>query len=164
MKRLVVITIFTIVTGFFFIKTSGSYFSDTEASVVNSFSAASDFGITPTIIITPTNTPLPTNEPTPTQTPELAILINEVSPQGNPDREWVELYNLSGNTIDISGWTLSDEIGVITTASGTIAGHSFFVIELTKTALNNGGRSRKRVLFLVLILIPPTFSKVLRPR
>ncbi len=74
----------------------------------------------------------------PLTTPD--IVINEIMVQPvEPEKEWVELYNVSGDVIDISGWTLSDEIGVIATASGTIAGHSFFVIELTKTALNNGG-------------------------
>jgi cardiolipin synthase len=53
----------------------------------------------------------------PTQTPLIAeenptVLINEVMchPTGNENtNEWIELYNPSENSVDVTGWTIADE-------------------------------------------------------
>ena len=73
---------------------------------------------TPTVTLTPTPAPTPT--PTPTATPyPLGVMLNEFLPSpkdvdwdgnGTADLndEWIELYNGSGQTIDLGGWMLDD--------------------------------------------------------
>jgi hypothetical protein len=68
---------------------------------------------TPTVIL-PTPTPSPTATPSPV--PASAVVINEVfydppAPGGDPDDEWVELYNTTEHTINLEGWMLADHIG-----------------------------------------------------
>ena len=75
-----------------------SYFSDTETSSQNSFTA---------FITTPTPTiPLPTSSPSPTPTPH--PVINEVASAVNPNDEWVEIFNPNSSPLDISGWKIQD--------------------------------------------------------
>ena len=65
------------------------------------------------------------------------ITINEIQYQGtsaSPDDEWVELFNASGQDIDLTGWTLvwgdaNDNDGVIVQLSGTISANGFYVLE-----------------------------------
>ena len=45
--------------------------------------------------------------------------------------EWIELYNNSAESIDISGWTLSDGDDVAILLSGMIDGFGFFLLERT---------------------------------
>jgi hypothetical protein len=40
--------------------------------------------------------------------PLTSIIINEVNTHTDPDRDWIELYNTTGSTVDVSGWFLSD--------------------------------------------------------
>ena len=63
------------------------------------------------------------------------VVINEFS----PSEEWVELYNLSPEPIDITGWTLSDEINPSKTLSGTIGSYpsGYFVYQNSGNWLNN---------------------------
>lgn len=81
---------------------SGSYiltramFADTTTSTTNSFSAATVFSI---------------STPTPTGT-QPSIVINEVFENSDNSGEWVELFNVSGSSVDISGWTISDNTSV----------------------------------------------------
>lgn len=69
----------------------------------------------PTATPTPTFTPTPTDTPTPTLTPTPftgLLLISEVlyDPTGTePDAEWIEIYNASGQTIDLSTFKIGDE-------------------------------------------------------
>jgi predicted ribosomally synthesized peptide with SipW-like signal peptide len=76
------------------IQTTYSYFSNSATSSNNVFAAAAAFP-------TPSNTPSPTLSPGST-----SIVINEVS--SSTTDEWVELYNKSLVTIDVSGWKISD--------------------------------------------------------
>lgn len=64
-------------------------FSDSGNSTNNIFAAASVF-------------------PTPTASPVPAIVINEVSPDGAVTLEWVELYNPTSSSVDVSGWIIED--------------------------------------------------------
>lgn len=67
-----------------------AYFTDTAVSATNTFTAATEF-------------------PTATPTPEIAekVLITEVS----ADDDWIELLNVSGGYINLSEWTIADNVG-----------------------------------------------------
>lgn len=68
------------------------------------------------------------------------IVINEILPvPAEGEKEWIELYNASSSTIDLSGVSIKDEIGVIATTTQQIAPFGYIVIELTKSVLNNTG-------------------------
>lgn len=80
------------------------------------------------------------------------VVINEFLP--NPsgptseDTEWIELYNTTTISVDLSGWQIDDIAGggtsPYTLPSGTvILGNSFLVFEksATNVGLNNGGDS-----------------------
>lgn len=59
-----------------------------------------------------------------------SILISEVAYDGigtEADSEFVELYNPTSSAIDLTGWTINDNVGSFS-LSGTIAAGSFFVI------------------------------------
>jgi hypothetical protein len=80
---------------------------------------------------TPTLTPTPTSTPTPEPLPDL--IINEIHADPHPDEgdangdgdndmyddEFVEIINTTSEEIDISGWSLSDAVGVRHIFSGT---------------------------------------------
>jgi len=64
------------------------------------------------------------------------IKINEVSPVSNP--EWIELYNNSDESVDISNWKLVDEANHIKIISNTtISAHGYFVYSTPSGWLNN---------------------------
>ena len=79
---------------------------------------------TPTITYTPTNTKTPTKTITPSRTPTAApiqlVAINEFVPR--PGRDWnndglintgdeyIELINYGATSVNLSGWTLDDEV------------------------------------------------------
>ncbi len=114
-----------IVISIMFFHNSYAFFSDSASSLNNTFTAASVF---------PTPTPTPT--PSPTPTPGAGdVVINELmwmGSQGNSADEWVELRNMTGSVIDISGWTLTDVgpgVNDITIPTGkTIPANGFFII------------------------------------
>ena len=67
------------------------------------------------------------------------IFINEVSPVSSP--EWVELFNDSGEDVDITGWKLIDAANNIKTfSSASISAHGFYVYENSSGWLNNTGQ------------------------
>lgn len=119
----------TMIVGFF----SASYFFDSEKaggvlSVADSFLTDSP---------TPTPTTIPDNTPTPTPAAD-HVVINEVyyfvcTPAdkcgNNPQNEWIELYNQSSNSLDLSGWTLTDNSSSDSIPSGTsISPHGFLIV------------------------------------
>ena len=73
----------------------------------------------------------------------LTIVINEVVPAPSSGPEYVELYNPSNTTVDVSGWRIDDDTpgGTTTTiAAGTsIAPYQVLAIPLTSAILNNTG-------------------------
>ncbi|MBS1250982.1 MAG: hypothetical protein MAG451_00011 [Anaerolineales bacterium] len=87
------------------------------------FAPAGSVTVTPGPTSAATTTPtvvLPSPTPSPTITPESvpagAVVINEVfydppAPGGDPDDEWVELYNTTAHEVDLGGWVLADHIG-----------------------------------------------------
>ncbi len=90
---------------------------------------------------TPTPTPSPTPSPTPTPdggTPLRAIVINEVAWMGtatSSNDEWMELYNTTSQTIDLSGWALKSLTGASPdpqiSLTGSIGPFGFYLIERT---------------------------------
>ncbi len=87
----------------------------------------------------------------------LDVVINEIAWAGSADNaldEWIELYNNTGTTIDITNWKIEDDGGAqLYTLSGTIPAHGYFLLESRETAtsisadqvrslsLSNGGDS-----------------------
>ncbi|MBT3538571.1 PKD domain-containing protein, partial [Candidatus Parcubacteria bacterium] len=68
------------------------------------------------------------------------IVINEFLSDPLPDKkEWVELYNFSTSSVDLTSWELHDGVGKIATLSGILDPQTFLVTELSASKLNNGG-------------------------
>lgn len=104
---------------------------------------------------TPTPTPIPTSTPTPfpfsyaTPTPTLTNIksnfkleITEIYP--NPytgESEWVEIYNPNDFEVELINWEIDDQEGGSSPISFStkIPAKEFFVLDLTKTMLNNSG-------------------------
>ena len=87
---------------------------------------------TPTPSATTTNTPLPT--PVHTPYPARMILINEVAWAGtlaSANDEWIELFNNSSSTINLSGWTLTDGGDIRISLGGAITSRGYFLLERT---------------------------------
>ncbi len=63
------------------------------------------------------------------------VVINEVAWMGtaaNAADEWIELYNITAQNIDLTGWTLkSADTSPNITLSGSIPAHGFFLLERT---------------------------------
>lgn len=138
-KRLFFVSLFiSAIAGVFSYNATYALFSDTASSTNNSFSTATEF---------------PQDSPS---TPSASVVINEVSPIGGNSLDWIELFNKSGNPIDISGWklrdnTLSDEIipvnsvipgnsyaVIVASGSSILVPGSALKIELTSSAIGNG--------------------------
>lgn len=97
------------------IRNSFAYFSDVATSQNNIFAVAQAFA-SPTP--TPSPTPSPSSSPSPSPSPSPTInagdvVINEImwmGTQGDAADEWIELRNMTGNTIDLSNWVV-DNLG-----------------------------------------------------
>lgn len=67
------------------------------------------------------------------------VVINEVAWAGSVDSssdEWIELYNPTGSTVDLTGWTIEDDGGASVYAlSGSIDAGGFYVIEDSEAAV-----------------------------
>jgi len=65
----------------------------------------------------------------------LDVVINEVAwmgTQAEANDEWIELYNTTGQDIDLTGWTLEAADGTPRiTLSGTIPANNYFLLERT---------------------------------
>ena len=79
-----------------------SYFSDSKVSGVNTYTVTSVFPTSP-VYSTPPITP------TEAQIAVGAILINEINTHVNAIDEWVELFNTTSSSINVSGWKINDE-------------------------------------------------------
>ncbi len=70
-----------------------------------------------------------------------AVVINEVAWAGSVDSssdEWIELYNNTDETVDLSGWYIKDDgSGTYMIESGTIEPHGYFLIEDNEEAVSN---------------------------
>ncbi|MBU1151595.1 lamin tail domain-containing protein [Patescibacteria group bacterium] len=61
------------------------------------------------------------------------VAINEIAWMGSADNyndEWIELYNNSSGTVDLSGWYIEDDGSTVyTIESGEIGPHAYFLVE-----------------------------------
>ncbi|MBU0596803.1 lamin tail domain-containing protein [Patescibacteria group bacterium] len=81
------------------------------------------------------------------------VVINElVSDPEDDEEEFVELFNNTANSIDLSGWWLEDGSESKTTLSGNINTKGFSVIEKPSGNLNNSGD--------IVILFDPTGKEI----
>ncbi len=89
----------------------------------------------------------PNLNPTPNQSTNSApafgdVVINEFVSDPADGEEWVELFNKTKSSIDLTGWTIEDGSESVTPLSGQIGyegNNRFFVIEKIKGNLNNPG-------------------------
>jgi hypothetical protein len=62
-----------------------------------------------------------------------SVVINEVAWAGTTDNsndEWIELYNTTSQTVDLSNWYIEDDyVDKYIIVSGTIPAHGYFLIE-----------------------------------
>src|SRR3989344_8215813 len=113
-----------IVVGAMFFQESFASYADTEVSAGNLIQAAVSFTSSPS--------------PSPSSSPQVSagdVVINEImwmGTQGDAADEWIELRNMTGNTIDLSNWVV-DNLGpgsnAVTIPSGkSIIANGFFLI------------------------------------
>ena len=70
-----------------------------------------------------------------------AIRINEIAWMGTsvgPNEEWIELYNDGQESVDVSGWVLSDDVGLSITLAGTVGAGEYAVLERTDDTTISG--------------------------
>jgi len=68
-----------------------------------------------------------------------SIVINEVAWDGSADSgsdEWIELYNPTGNSVDLTGWGIKDDGTLGYKLSGTVPAQSYFLIEKNEGAVS----------------------------
>jgi len=98
---------------------------------------------TATDMVLAADTPIPTATPTPTALPRLLITEFMADPQAVNDNngEWLELYNPTGDVVNLRGWTLAD-LGSDYHAIGTdlmIAPGAYLVLGRNAEITSNGG-------------------------
>lgn len=67
------------------------------------------------------------------------IKINEIMPDPDSGSEWIELYNPENSKINLSDWSLFDNVGKITTLDTNISAAGFYTYTLNDAKLNNSG-------------------------
>ena len=68
------------------------------------------------------------------------IVINEfMSNPAEGDTEWVELFNKTGQSVDLTDWTLADGAGNSLGSLGSITAGGYLLIEISGNKLNNSG-------------------------
>ncbi|MFA4830729.1 MAG: lamin tail domain-containing protein [Patescibacteria group bacterium] len=117
-----------------------------EATITHTFTTAGTFAVTLTVTDDDGATDLETlnivvsdSIPTPTSTPALIVINEFVSDAPEGQNEWIELYNASTLTVNLTGWTLADGVGTISSPTNTIETLGFAVIALASSKLNNSG-------------------------
>ncbi len=65
------------------------------------------------------------------------VLLNEFLPHPSNGEDWIEIYNPTSNSIDLSGWTLVDSTSTMKPLSGTITANGFLTFDVSDR-LNNG--------------------------
>jgi hypothetical protein len=77
------------------------------------------------------------------EVPSLEVTINEIAWMGtsatNPQKEWIELYNNTISTINLTGWSLASQDGgpEIVFSTSSIDANSYFLIERTDEETTN---------------------------
>ena len=67
------------------------------------------------------------------------VAISELLPYPVEGKEWVELFNDSSSTVELTAWSLFDGLGQIAAVSSTIEARGFLLVELSSAKLNNSG-------------------------
>src|SRR3989338_11292613 len=112
------------------IQNTQALFADTAISFGNTFTASSEFSasISPTNTVTPTPTTTPSFTPTPTSPVVNQIVISEVQIIGdNASNDFVELYNPTDNSVDLSGWQIRIKSSTGTDASLVLIGNGISI-------------------------------------
>ncbi len=65
------------------------------------------------------------------------VVINEIFPSPSSGSEWIELYNPTASTVDLTGWKIKDSAIYETILSGTITAKSFVIVNVDN--FNNTG-------------------------
>lgn len=70
-----------------------------------------------------------------------SVVINEVAWAGSSDNsndEWIELYNPTNQSVDLSGWYIEDDGSTkYQISSGSIEAHGYYLIEDSETTVSN---------------------------
>lgn len=69
-----------------------------------------------------------------------SIVLNELTPHPSPGSDWIEVYNPTTNTVDLTNWILVDNTSTVKTLSGSITANGFVTFDVTNR-LNNAGDS-----------------------
>lgn len=69
-----------------------------------------------------------------------SVVLNELMPRPSPGSDWIEIYNPSPDSIDLSSWTLVDSTSTMKILTGSIAANDFITFDVTNR-LNNSGDS-----------------------
>ncbi len=69
-----------------------------------------------------------------------SVVLNEFMPHPSPGSDWIEIYNPTTNTIDLTSWILVDSTSTMKTLSGNITANGFATFDVTNR-LNNSGDS-----------------------
>lgn len=71
-----------------------------------------------------------------------SIVINEIIPNPSSGNEWVELYNKSMSSINLSGWKLKDDAGnEVNIQSVVLEPNEYLIVYFSSNILNNSGDS-----------------------
>jgi len=62
-----------------------------------------------------------------------SVIINEIMWGGDPDREYIELFNTSGDNVRLEGWTVTDGEDVYI-LGGSITPHGYYLLEYREEA------------------------------
>lgn len=112
------------------IQKSQALFSDAAISSANTFIASNEFPQSVTLTTTATSTPTSTPSFTPTPTSPVVnhIVISEVQIIGdNASNDFVELYNPTDNSVDLSGWQIRIKSSTGTDASLVLIGNGISI-------------------------------------
>jgi hypothetical protein len=95
-------------------KVTYSFFSNSAASNSNIFAAASSFPISAPVTSSPTPTPVATPA-----TGSATLVVNEVFTGSSNSNDWVEIFNKTGASIDVTGWKVEDNTSTDTIPSSS---------------------------------------------
>ena len=114
-KMLLLSAVAGVFIGVAVVKGTHAYFTDTATSAENTFQTATDFA-TPSGTFTPT--------------PEVDhVVINEVNAIGGATVEWIELYNPTPVSVNLTGWSITDNNrSNIFPGNPSLPSHDFAVI------------------------------------
>lgn len=69
-----------------------------------------------------------------------AQVLNEIMPHPSSGSDWIEIYNPTANSLNLSGWTLSDSTSTIKTLTDSIPASGFSSVDVSNRLNNSGDR------------------------